>query len=293
MDYSQRAGIDLHIHSNASDGTLTPSEILKLALDLNLRAISITDHDTVSGAKEALRIGIPSDIKFLTGVEISATPPPSFDCPGSFHILGYGINLEDPFLNRTLDKLQNARKNRNPLIIERLNSLGIDITLEDVHQNAGNGQLGRPHIARTMIQKGYAKSIDDAFDNFLGKGNAAYVDKFRLDSSQAIELINHANGIPVLAHPYLLDFKNSQVLETLIETLAHMGLKGLEVYYPTHSPDHVVLYKNLAKRYRLIVTGGTDFHGKLKPEIQIGSGSGDFFVPYEIYEDLARVLQAA
>ena len=150
-------GIDLHIHSTASDGTLSPAEILKLAQKLKLRAIAITDHDTIDGSKEALQAGIPPSVKFLTGVEISASSPPSISHAGSFHILGYSIRLDDPQLNKTLAVLQQARKNRNPQIVERLNSMGFEFSLKDVAKEIGDGQLGRPHIARYLIKKGFVK----------------------------------------------------------------------------------------------------------------------------------------
>lgn len=288
MDYNNNVGIDLHIHSTASDGTLTPFEILNIAQKLNLGAISITDHDTIDGSKEALRIGMPSPLRFLTGVEISVSSPQPLLYSESIHILGYSINLDDPILNHTLEVLQEARKNRNPQILERLNNLGIDITFNDILKEAGDGQVGRPHIAQSMVNKGFVKSIDEAFNNYLGKGKPAYVDKFRVDCSKAIKIILDSGGFPVLAHPILLKTKNDNILENLVVTLKTMGLKGIEVYYPQHSPDNVAYYTKLAKRYGLLMTGGTDFHGSLKPDIKIGLGNGDFFVPYELYEKLVK-----
>ena len=282
--------IDLHIHTTASDGTSTPAQILTLARELELGAIAITDHDTLDGVRESLRLGIPPPVQFLTGVEISATPPPPFRCPGSFHILGYGIRPEDPVLNQILFQLQDARNNRNPRIIERLNQLGLELTLDEVNQIAGDGLLGRPHIARLMVKKGYARSINDAFDNYLGKGKPAYVDKFRVDTPQAIMLINAAGGLPILAHPYLLETESEKELEDLVIMMKAMGLKGMEVYYPDHPPECTALYMDLAQKHGLLMTGGTDFHGSLKPGIQMGTGKGDFFVPYEIYEKLQQNL---
>ncbi len=286
MDYKQHVKIDLHIHSTASDGSLSPLEILTLAQKLNLGAIAITDHDTIKGSKDALACGIPPSVKFLTGVEISASPPPFFHCPGSFHILGYAINIDDPVLNHTLALLQDSRKNRNPLILELLNRMGVELTLEEVLNEVGECQVGRPHIASLMLKKGFVQSIGEAFDNYLAKGKPAYVDKYRIDCARAIEIILDAGGIPVLAHPFLLQIKNDEVLEDLIITLSKIGLKGIEVYYPEHSPERIAHYAVLANRHGLLMTGGTDFHGSITPEIKMGSGKGNLFIPYELYEKL-------
>ena len=191
-------------------------------------------------------------------------------------------------LNRTLKTLQKARKNRNPQIIRRLNRLGIDITLKDVINEIEDGQLGRPHIARCLVAKGYAGSIDEAFDNYLGKGQPAYVDKYRVESAKAMEIISGAGGIPVLAHPFLIQFKGNHNLEQLIITMKSMGLRGLEVYYPEHPSEHTAYYAELATRHELLMTGGTDFHGSLKPDIRMGSGSGELSVPYGLYEQIVQ-----
>jgi len=286
LDYNTHAGIDLHIHSNASDGTFSPAQILDQALDSNIAAIAITDHDTISGSKEALRIGTPPEVKFLTGVEISANPPASFPCSGSFHILGYAVDLEHPELNQMLEELQQARKNRNPRILQTLNELGVPLTMDEVKEEVGDGQMGRPHIAKVMLKKGYAESINEVFDKYLGKGKPAYVDKYRMESDQAIELISNAGGIPVLAHPGLIEPTTDLPFENLIKTLTSTGLKGIEVYYPEHTPESFAEYIAMADQYGLLVTGGTDFHGALKPDLKMGYGKGDFFVPYELYEKL-------
>jgi predicted metal-dependent phosphoesterase TrpH len=286
LDYSNHLGIDLHIHSTASDGSLAPSEIIHQAQKLNLAAIAITDHDSLEGSKEVTQAGIPSSLKFLTGVEISAAYPPFFPGSGSFHILGYGIQLDDSVLNQTLAKLQRARKNRNPEILRKLSSLGIRLTLEEIRNEVGPGQIGRPHIARAMVKKGIVKSIDEAFDHFLGAGKPAYVNKYRIECARAIEIIYRAGGVPVLAHPGLLPIDSDKDLDHLIANLKAIGIKGIEAYYPEHTSRQIALYAGLAARYDLLMTGGTDFHGSITPNIKMGSGTGDLFIPYELYEKL-------
>ena len=264
------------------------------AVGLGLEAIAITDHDSVEGVKIALRRGIPTSLKFLTGVEISAAPPASIHPTGSFHILGYGIDPEDPDLNAALQVLQEARENRNPAIIEALNRLGIDLTLAEVVEAVGECQLGRPHIARVLVKKGAAASIDDAFDRLLGRGKPAYVEKYRIGCREALKYIRNAGGVPVLAHPGLLDFEKHTGLADAVATLADMGLMGLEVFYPQHSRGFTDACRRLARHHGLLVTGGTDFHGALNPEIRMGVGRGDLNVPFALYEALIqRVRQKA
>jgi 3',5'-nucleoside bisphosphate phosphatase len=288
LEFSRHVSIDLHIHTTASDGTFTPEQVISHAHQLKLKAIAITDHDTVAGSKDALRSGVPPSLGFLTGVEISSTPPPFYPGSGSFHLLGYSIRLDDPKLNRTLEKLQHARKNRNPAIINRLNELGISITLDEVRKEAGEGQLGRPHIAQLMVKKGVVASIDEAFDQFLGTGKPAYVDKQRVECFKAIKIILNAGGVPILAHPGLLDYKTENQLDELIGKLKKAGIQGVEVYYSGHTPDQTRLYTELAQRHDLLMTGGSDFHGAIQPEIEMGSGRGDLIVPYELYEKLIQ-----
>lgn len=286
MDYNHHLGIDLHIHSSASDGSLSPAAILEHALKLNLAAIAITDHDSIDGSKEALRTGIPPAVKFLSGVEISAAYPPFFPGSGSFHILGYGIRLDDPVLNQTLKKLQAVRKNRNPKIIKRLNELGFPISLEDVRQIGGEGQIGRPHIALTLVKKGYVTSIGEAFRKLLGAQKPAYIEKERLGCEETIKMIRGAGGIAALAHPGLLEIEDERQLENLIQNLLHIGMGAIEVYYPQHTAQQTEQFERLARQYGLLMTGGTDFHGALTPEIKMGSGSGNLFIPLHIYEAL-------
>jgi len=286
LDFSTHAEIDLHIHTTASDGTLTPAEVVSQALELNLKAIAITDHDTLAGSKEALQAGIPPSLDFITGVEISAAPPSFYAGAGSFHILGYSIRLDDPALNQALEKLQLARKNRNPAIISRLNDIGLSITLGEVRREAGEGQLGRPHIAKVLVKKGFVESMNEAFDRYLGTNGSAYVDKFRIECREAIKLILDAGGIPALAHPGLLECQTRDEYDELLTGLKEMGLLAVEVYYSEHTPEQTRLFAELARRHELKQTGGIDFHGSIHPEITIGSGKGDLFVSYDLYKKL-------
>ena len=283
--------IDLHIHSTASDGTLTPAQIVARARQLDLAAIAITDHDTVAGVHQ-VRHALSSRLHFLTGVELSTAPPAGFPCQGSLHLLGYGFRTDDPHLVRELRKLQAARRDRNPQIIARLQALGIDITVEELNTPDGDRQTGRPHIARRLVEKGYAASFDDAFDRYIGNGRPAYVDKYRIPIAQAIPLIRRAGGIAVLAHPALIVPRRPWRLEDLIVELKAYGLEGVETYYPEHSEDQTRRLSRLVRRHDLLPTGGTDFHGAIKPGIEMGSAGGGFRVPFHIYEQLAARLQA-
>ncbi len=201
---TKRTVIDLHIHSTASDGSFTPAEIVNMAVSKGLSAISITDHDNMDGVKDVTEAGIPHNLEFITGVEISAQPLPGYEDIGSIHILGYGFSIYDRQMSATLEKLRYARANRNPLILQKLSELGFLLTMDDVAKVCGEGQMGRPHIAKAMVEKGYVASFDDAFDLYLGSGRPAYVDKFRLSCKDAIKMIIEAGGVPVLAHPCLL-----------------------------------------------------------------------------------------
>ncbi len=284
MGSSPAPAIDLHIHSTASDGTLTPREIVERAAALGLGAIALTDHDCLDGCREAVGRGIPEGLGFLTGVEISADRPAGLPGEGSLHILGYRIRIDEPPLNEALLDLQAARGDRNPLILERLEALGIPITLAEVEAEADGGHPGRPHIARILVRRGIVATIDEAFDRYLGNGRSAYVGKERMATARAIDLIRAAGGVPVLAHPGLLEIHEERRLEALLEELKSLGLAGLEVFFPDHNPEQTARFARLAARLDLLMTGGTDFHGAIRPEIEMGSGRGNLFVPYELYE---------
>jgi 3',5'-nucleoside bisphosphate phosphatase len=285
---STRSGIDLHIHTTASDGTLSPAEVLREARRENLAAIAITDHDTLAGVRDALAAGIPDGMEFLSGVEISAAAPPSLPMRGSFHLLGYAIRTDHGPLEACLADLRNSRKNRNPAIVARLRELGFDIRLEAVSEFAGGGEIGRPHIAGFMKSRGWVESIDEAFDRYIGNNGPAYADKYRVPCAEAVALLREAGGVAVVAHPGLLPVEPGPEFEATIAELRDMGTRGIEVFYPGHSPERTAYFAEIARRYDMVATGGTDFHGDIKPELRMGRGFGDFRVPFEIYDALLR-----
>lgn len=224
-------------------------------------------------------------LNVLSGVEISSIPPDHFGITGNFHILGYGMHLDDPVLGQTLQRVRQSRNERNPQIINQLVSLGMDISMSEVQHFSGGGVVGRPHIARTMIQKGYVSTIDEAFDRYLGKGKSCFVDKYRLDAGTALSVIRNAGGIPVLAHPVSLN-TDMETLAALLVHLKGLGLCGLEAYYSEHDPKETEAYCSLAHRLGLLVTGGSDFHGAYKSDIDMGTGKGYLQVPFRVYEDI-------
>ncbi|MFZ7124919.1 MAG: PHP domain-containing protein [Desulfobacterales bacterium] len=291
MAYSSSfLSIDLHIHSTASDGSLSPGEILLRASAAGLYALAITDHDTLDGVREVMAGGIPDSPCFVTGVEISSAPHPDIPCRGSLHILGYGIDVTHQGLSDQLSSLQQARAGRNPAIIEKLNRMGIAVTIEEVEAVAKGGQAGRPHVADVLVRKGLVRDIDEAFNRYLGVGKPAYVDKYRVPFKEAVSLIHSAGGVAVLAHPGLVHPLGSMPVEGLIGRLAEEGLDGLEVYYPEHDAGRTMEFERLADRLGLLMTGGTDFHGELKPSIEIGYGDGGFSVPDRCFHDLVSRL---
>jgi 3',5'-nucleoside bisphosphate phosphatase len=273
--------VDLHIHTTASDGVMSPSEIVRYAKAKGLQAIAITDHDTIEGLEEGLLEGERIDFEVIPGIEISAE-----HSHGSMHLLGFFLDIHHPTLNERLEYLQKARAERNSKIVERLNRLGIELTYEDVLKASGGGQVGRPHFAQVLLEKNYVGSFQEAFERFLKKGAPAYVDKFRFTAKEAIHFINEARGVAVLAHPNTLNMNGYSELETLILRLIEEGLKGIEVYYPEHSPLEVARYKTLAERYGLLMTGGTDYHGIEKNGLDIGVGRGSMRLSYSIVEGL-------
>jgi predicted metal-dependent phosphoesterase TrpH len=279
--------LDLHLHTTHSDGSLTPAEVLRLAHKAQVNALAITDHDIVSGIPEAMGVGAELGIEVIPGVEISSRLGDS-----ELHILGYCLHWEDPELNRRLAALRASRHSRNPQIIERLRSLGLDVTYEEVQALAGTDSVGRPHIARILIDKKYVTSAKDAFDRYLADGRPAYVARDLPEPADAIDWIRAAGGVAVLAHPTWAKV-SGEGLNALLTRLKGEGLGGIEVHYSTHTKRQTTEYLDLAKRLNLLVTGGSDFHGITKPDIEVGTGRGDLKVPEKLLEPLKKAAAQA
>jgi predicted metal-dependent phosphoesterase TrpH len=249
-------------------------------------ALAITDHDIVSGLPEAMEAGSRLGIEVIPGVEISSRYADS-----ELHILGYGIDWRQPRLNERLESLRESRHQRNPRIIERLNELGLDVTYEEVRELAGTESVGRPHIARVLMNKKVVASAKEAFDRYLAEGRPAFVPRELPEPTEAVAWIREAGGIAVLAHPTWVK-ESVEGLGRLVERLKADGLGGLEVHYSTHSAKQTGEYLSLAKRLDLLVTGGSDFHGVTKPDISVGTGRGDLTVSQTLLEPLKKAASA-
>jgi predicted metal-dependent phosphoesterase TrpH len=273
--------IDLHVHSNASDGSYAPAEVVRQAKAGGLAAMALTDHDTVDGLPEAVAAGETYGVEVIPGVEISAQFP-----GGTMHIVGLFVDYHNGRLDERLAVLKQARLDRNPQIIKKLNDLGIHITMARVEEISGGGQVGRPHIARALMEAGYVGSLQEAFDKYLGYQRPGYVSKFRFPPETALAMIKEAKGIPILAHPFTLNLGSAFALKNLIIELKEQGLAGLEVYYSEHTPEQEALYLKLARELDLLVTGGSDYHGQNKPEITLGSMASQKKLTYDLVEAL-------
>lgn len=282
---------DLHTHSTASDGTDAPGDLPRLAKQAGLSAIALTDHDTTAGIPEFLDAAKRARIKAVPGIELSADPviihntvdDTDDDTPriGTLHILGYFIQPDAPHLVEVMTRLHQAREQRNPQMIDRLNELGMDIQYEEVTEAAGGHIVGRPHIGQVMMEKGYVKSIHEAFSRYLGGQGEAYVRKDRLSAEEAIAAIHEADGLAVLAHPTQLGLDSSSQLEHAVARLKTLGLDGIETRHSDHTPRDTELFLRLAQKLGLAITGGSDYHGSRKT-LDLGSQK----VPMDIYENL-------
>jgi len=271
--------IDLHIHSTASDGRFAPADIVRKSAAAGLNVIAIADHDTVDGIAPALEAAVAfPELKVIPGVEISTDFP-----GGEVHILGYFIDYTDRELRSTLEKMRNSRWERARGMVAKLNNMGVQIQWQRVQEIAAGGALGRPHIAQAMLEKGYIRSIKEAFDKYIGHGGPAYVEREKITPVAAVELVLRTGGLPVLAHPLTISDP-----ETLIIELKSAGLVGIEACYKDYSPAEISRLVNLAEKYGMIITGGSDYHG-LDDSAETMLGGVD--VPTESGEQLMAMAE--
>lgn len=288
--------IDLHCHSTASDGRLTPTQLIERAHEVGLKAIALTDHDTLAGLGTFHSCGKKFGIETLSGVEVSADYS-----KGTMHIVGLFVDAQHQAFRAFLKQLADGRKVRNPRIVNRLNELGLAITMEEVEIEAGvadagvgggaiDKSIGRPHIAAVMIKKGYVKTKQEAFDKYLAKGGQAYFTRFVASPEDSIGQIHSAGGLAILAHPSYLKATDDDDMDRIVGGLKDKGLDGIEVHYSTHTPEQTALCAKLAQKYDLAPSGGSDFHGEVGrsgKSVELGSGiDGKLNIPYEILENL-------
>ncbi len=266
--------IDLHLHSNASDGHYSPGDLVALAARSGLTVIALTDHDSTEGIAAALDAArnFPN-LQVIPGVEIGTDVP-----HGEVHILGYYIDYKNGDLEQTLAKLRDSRQMRATRMIAKLYNLGVDIEWKRVQELAGTGSVGRPHIAQAMLEKRYITTFKEAFDRYIGRDGPAYVEREKMTPEEAVELVVRAHGLAVLAHPF-----TTPNLEELLRRLTAVGLVGIEAYYARASPEEVGRMKRLARDFKLIATGGSDFHG-LNAEFEVALGQAP--IPYECATNL-------
>lgn len=274
--------IDLHVHSTFSDGTLTPTQLVSLALKSNLEAFALTDHDTTEGIDEALSAAKDVNLEVIPGIEFST------EYRGKdIHILGYYINPDNENFISKVQEFRDSRENRNKKMCAKLNELGIDIDYDSFVKDYPDSVITRAHYAKYMVAHGYIKYMDEAFEKYIGDDCPGFIPREKITPTQAVSLIISCGGIPVLAHPILYKLSDSD-LEELVASLKKSGLKGIETIYSTNSQTDERLIRKLASKYKLLITGGSDFHGNNKPNLMLGCGRGDLFIPTKLLPPLKK-----
>ena len=271
--------IDLHTHSDRSDGTMKPRELVRYAKSKELSAIALTDHDTVSGLSDALDEGNKIGIEVVPGIEFSAISE------NEIHILGFYIDYENSDIKWAIKEIADVRDRRNEHICKTLRELGIDVTVEEAQKFVTGDVCARGHIAMVMIEKGYVKTLPEAFEKYFNMGRPAYFNKQRFTPKECVELITNAGGLAFIAHPHLTKLSDDELIE-LLKYLKPYGLKGIEGYYNNYTPEMQKKYQNMAKDLGLAISGGTDFHAGMKPYLEIGTGLGNMQIPYSVLENI-------
>lgn len=273
--------VDLHTHSFYSDGSDSPTEVVNAAIEAGLTAVALTDHDTLAGIPEAQAATEHTGIELVPGVEISCEWK-----PGTMHMVVLFLDPVPGPLQDELAALQRGRQARNLTIIERLRDLGIDITYDEVTEEAGRGVVGRPHFAAVLVRKGVVADSNSAFRELLANGKPAYVPRTRLTPEDAIALARASGAVSVLAHPYTLGLNTSEEFAHTLQWLRSVGLVGLESYYAEYSPEEGLDLASVARSHGLIPSGGSDYHGSYRPGVQVGRGRGNLRVPSILLEEL-------
>jgi predicted metal-dependent phosphoesterase TrpH len=271
-------GIDLHAHTTASDGTLTPAQLVRLASEKGLEALAVTDHDTLAGLEEAHATGRELGVEIVNGVELAV------EHPGRFHMLAYEFDPEFAPLKERLIYIQDFRANRNRKMVEKMQEYGLDITWEEVEAESGGDLIARPHMALALKRKGIVRSAQEAFDLYLKDDGPCYVPKIVMTDEEAIGLVKDAGGVAVVAHPLTLKLGTGKELEAELRRLMKLGLGGVEVRYPQHGPEETEALSALADRLGLVQTGGSDFHGEPKPDVFLGVVTNGEPAPYALLE---------
>lgn len=273
--------VDLHTHSTASDGSSSPTELIELAVAWRLTALALTDHDTLRGVDEARKAAAATDVELIPGTELSL----DYDA-GGMHLVVLWLEPGGGPLQDRLAGLQAGRQARNIEIVARLNELGMPIDLAEVGAEAGEGSVGRPHIAAVMMRKGHVPDIASAFELWLGAGKPAYVGRPRLNPEEGIELARQSGAVPILAHPHTLGIHRAAEMAEILTRLRSAGLVGLEALYAGYRRHEREGYSDLARRFGLIPAGGSDYHGTYKPGLDLGVGYGDLHIPETVLEEL-------
>jgi 3',5'-nucleoside bisphosphate phosphatase len=276
--------IDLHSHTNESDGTFTPLELVELAVESGVEALAISDHDTFAGYDQALPEAQARGLELICGIELSTRDPRK---ARAVHLLAYFLRQPPPAEFRAwLGELIEGRRDRNRRLIASLREKGVEIELAEV-ERLGRTLTGRPHFARILMDKGYAANYEDAFRRYLGETAPTFVERYAPDVPVAIRRVLDAGGLPVLAHPIRLGMKDLATEENFIRELRDAGLRGIEVFHSDHRPADIERYAGIARKYKLLVTGGSDFHGDIKPQISLGTGyHGNLNIPITVLNDL-------
>ena len=260
-------GIDLHAHTTASDGSLSPPQLVQKATDLGLSALGVTDHDTLSGLAEAMDAAAACGLELVPGVELSVE-----DAGGRFHLLGYLFDPTHARLQATLAEIRVSRARRNAQMAEKMAELGLPVTMDDVRAEAGEDSevIARPHFAQALMKHGVVNSVQEAFDRFLATGKPLYQPKQVLTPADAVALIHEAGGVAVMAHPGLVPLNDTALAQHIRGLVQEAGMDGIEAYYSQHSPAQTERFLALARELNLVVTGGSDFHGTPKPHVPLG-----------------------